>query len=159
MAQPISLKLAPRDPRRELLAKLEQAPAEHAAALLDAYELLQQLHEYGIFSLARGVLGGGGKIIESVAEGANTEAAVRATRNAMILAKTLGSIDPEILLAVSSAISDSLVTAKNLPQQPPGSFALLRRALGVDARRGLALFTGILSNVGARLTPGGKHGQ
>jgi hypothetical protein len=103
------------------------------------------------------VLGGGGKIIESVAEGANSEAGIRATRNAIILAKTLGSIDPEILLAISTAISESLGQAKALPQEPPGFFTLLKRALGADARRGLALFTGILSGVGARLTPGGKH--
>lgn len=157
MAQPISLKMAPRDPKHELLMKLEHAPADHAEALLDGYELLQQLHEYGIFSLTRGLLGAGGKIIETIAEDANSEAGVRATRNAIILAKALGSIDPEILLAMSTAMSESLATAKNLPQEPPGLFTLLKRAMGADARRGLGLFTGILSSVGARLTPGGKH--
>ena len=37
MAQPITLQLPPRDPKRELVERLEQAPAEHAAALLDGY--------------------------------------------------------------------------------------------------------------------------
>src|SRR5580658_3713278 len=66
MAQPIPLKLPPRDPKQELLAKLENAPAEHAAALLDGYELLQQLHEHGVFTLVRGALGATDKLVEAV---------------------------------------------------------------------------------------------
>src|SRR5450756_1075883 len=64
MAQPIELKFAPRDPKRELLERLEQAPAEHAAALLDGYDLLQELHEQGAFVLVRGMLGAKDKILE-----------------------------------------------------------------------------------------------
>ena len=51
MARPIPLELPPRDPREELRKRLEQAPAEHAEALLDSYELLQQLHDHGVFEL------------------------------------------------------------------------------------------------------------
>ena len=47
MAQPIPLELPPRDPREELIASaLKKRPSEHAEALLDSYELLQQLHEH-----------------------------------------------------------------------------------------------------------------
>ena len=53
MAQPIALKLPPRDPKQELISRLEEAPAEHAAALLDGYELLQKLHEHGVFEIGR----------------------------------------------------------------------------------------------------------
>src|SRR5271156_3936349 len=101
MAQPIVLKIPPRDPKQELLARLEQAPAEHAAALLDSYELLQQLHEHGVFTLVRGVLGATDKLVEATSEGANSTEAIRAMRNAIILGKLLGSIDPEFLLAIS----------------------------------------------------------
>jgi len=51
MAQPIPLDLPPRDPRKELLDRLESAPQEHAEALLDSYELLEQLHQAGILQL------------------------------------------------------------------------------------------------------------
>ena len=56
MAQPIPLELPPRDPRKELIARLEQAPVEHAEALLESYELLQELHEHRVLALLRGAL-------------------------------------------------------------------------------------------------------
>jgi hypothetical protein len=45
MAEPIVLKLAPRDPREALYHRLEKAPLEHVEALLAAYEVLQGLHD------------------------------------------------------------------------------------------------------------------
>ena len=48
MAQPIPLEIPPRNPRAELRSRLEQAPEEHAEAVLAAYEVLQQLHERGV---------------------------------------------------------------------------------------------------------------
>ena len=42
MARPISLELPPRDPRQELRKRLDEAPIEHAEALLDSWELLQE---------------------------------------------------------------------------------------------------------------------
>ena len=54
MAQPIALEIPPRDARKELLTRLENAPAEHAEALLDSYELLQQLHEARVFEFCAG---------------------------------------------------------------------------------------------------------
>ena len=47
MAQPIPLELPPRDPRKELLDRLESAPLEHAEALLDVFDLLEELHQAG----------------------------------------------------------------------------------------------------------------
>jgi hypothetical protein len=38
MAQPIPLEIPPRNPRAELHSRLEQAPEEHAEAVLAAYE-------------------------------------------------------------------------------------------------------------------------
>jgi len=45
MAQPNPLEIAPGDPRRELQCRLQNAPLEHAEALLAAYNLLQELHD------------------------------------------------------------------------------------------------------------------
>jgi len=151
MAQPISLKIAPRDPKQELLARLEQAPAEYAAALLDSYELLQELHEKGIFTVVRGALGASEKLVETASAGANSTEAIRAMRNAIILAKMLGSIDPEFLQGVSTAVSETLGDAKRVPAKPPGLFSLLFGFTGSDHRRGLALVERLFGKIGAQM--------
>jgi hypothetical protein len=76
MAQPISLERPPRDARQELRKRLEVAPIEHAEALLDSYELLQQLRDRGVFHLLHGALGASDKLVEAavdVAKGAATQ--------------------------------------------------------------------------------------
>jgi uncharacterized protein YjgD (DUF1641 family) len=151
MAQPIALKLPPRDPKQELLARLEQAPAEHAAALLDSYELLQELHERGIFTLVRGALGATGKLVEAASEGANSAEAIRAMRNAIILGKLLGSIDPDFLQAISTAAGETFGEARAVPTKPPGIFSLLAGFTSADHRRGLALVERFFKKVGAHL--------
>jgi uncharacterized protein YjgD (DUF1641 family) len=151
MAQPIPLKLAPRDPKQELLAKLEQAPAEHAAALLDSYELLQQLHEHGVFTLVRGALGATDKLVEAASAGASSTEAIRAMRNAIILAKMLGSIDPEFLQGLSTAVSETFGDAKLVPAKPPGLFSLLLGFTGPDHRRGLALVERLFKKLGSHM--------
>ena len=90
MARPISLELPPRDPREELRKRLEEAPVKHAEALLDSYELLQQLHEHGVFELLRGALSASDKLIETAVDAAKSDESIRAMRNAMILGKMLG---------------------------------------------------------------------
>ncbi len=154
MAQPISLKLPPRDPRQELLARLEEAPAEHAAALLDGYELLQQLHEHGVFALIRGALGATDKVVEAASAGANSTEAIRAMRNGIILAKLLGSIDPEIMLAISNSVGDTFGNRRAVPENPPGIFKLLSGFASPDHRRGLSIVSGFLKNLGSRLKRG-----
>jgi hypothetical protein len=158
MAQPIELKIAPRDPKKELLVLLERAPAEHAAALLDGYDLIQQMHEHGVFELARGLLGAKDKIVESAAEGANSGEAVRAMRNAVILAKTLGSIDPVLLQSFSTSIAETLGDAKSAPANPPGTFSLLGSFLRADQRRALAFASSVFGRFGARLKGLGNAG-
>src|ERR1700680_2676358 len=56
MAQPIPLEIPPRNPRAELRARLEQAPEEHAEAVLAAYVVLQELHNRGVLEVMRGAL-------------------------------------------------------------------------------------------------------
>jgi uncharacterized protein YjgD (DUF1641 family) len=156
MAQPIPLKIAPRDPKTELLARLEQAPAEHAAALLDGYELLQELHEKGVFTLVRGALGATDKLVEAASAGASTTEAIRAMRNGIILAKMLGEIDPEFLLGISTAVCETLGDAKRVPEKPPGLFSLLFGFTSADHRRGLALVERLFQKIGIQM---GKRSQ
>jgi len=151
MAQPIPLNLPTRDPKQELLQRLEAAPAEHAAALLDGYELLQQLHEHGVFTLIRGALTASDKLVETAAAGANTEESIRAIRNAILLAKLLGSIDPAVTQAFADSAAESFGSVRSLPENPPGVFALLAGFTKKEPRRALAAMLGFLQKLGSGL--------
>lgn len=151
MAQPIALKLPPRDPKRELVEKLEAAPAEHAAALLDAYELLQSLHESGLFTVVRGAIGAKDKLVEAAASGADSAEAIRAMRNAIILAKMLGSIDPEVLEGTAAAVAQTFGDAKTVAYEPPSLFGLVAGFLSRDLRRGMGLINTLLKNLAYQL--------
>jgi hypothetical protein len=159
MAQPISLKIPPRDPRQELLARLEGAPAEHAAALLDGYELLQELHEHGVFTLVRGVLGASDKMVEAAAAGASREESVRAIRNAILLAKMLGSIDPVVLQGTLVAVADTFGDAKAVAYDPPSFIGLFTGFFSRDLRRGMGLINTLLKNLAYQLKIRTRPGQ
>ena len=72
MAEPILLNLPPRDPREALYQRLENAPQEHAEALLATYDILQDLHDKGVLDLLKGMLGSGEKVLEIAVNAANT---------------------------------------------------------------------------------------
>src|SRR5580704_16578558 len=81
MAQPIPLELPPRDPRKELLDRLESAPLEHAEALLDAFDLLEELHQAGALQKLRGTIGAGDEILGHAVSAAKSPEGTRALRN------------------------------------------------------------------------------
>ena len=156
MAQPIPLHLAPRDPQRELNVRLQQAPSEHAEAVLAAYEVLQGLHDRGVLELLRGALGGGDKILEQVVAVASAPASIRATRNLLLLVTTLGEIEPSLLSDLTRAIPKALVQANAEESKPPGLFKLMSTFWNRDFRRGLAAFNDLLVVFGRNLTDKGN---
>ena len=60
--------------------------------------------------------------------------AIRAMRNAILLGKILGSVDPELLAGAASAVSETFSNARSLPTRPPGLWATLRTFAGRDVR-------------------------
>lgn len=149
MAQPIPLELPQRDPREELRSRLEQAPVEHAEAVLAGFAVLQGLHDRGVLELLRGVLGGGDKILEIAVEAAKTPEAIRSIRNLLILTKTFGAIDPEFLKKFAEAVPDALVSAaKAQEKEPPGFWETLRIVRSRNLRRGLAVMNSVLEAFG-----------
>jgi len=145
MANPIPLELPKRDPREELRSRLEQAPADHAEAVLAGLEVLQGLHDQGILELLRGLIGGRDKILEIAVEASKTPEAVRGIRNLLIMAKTLGSIDPELLEKFARAVPVALVgAAKAQETEPPGFWGVLRIFRSSNLRRGLAVVNSLL---------------
>jgi uncharacterized protein YjgD (DUF1641 family) len=151
MAIPISLELPPRDPRQELRKRLEEAPIEHAEALLDSYELVQQLHDHGVFQLLRGVLGASDKLVETAVDAAKSDDSVRAIRNAVILGKMLGSINPEVLQCIAAATSETLGCYDKPVIEPPGLFSLLNQFRHKELRRSMALINRFLEALGNQI--------
>jgi uncharacterized protein YjgD (DUF1641 family) len=146
MAQPITLELPKRDAREELRARLEEAPIEHAEAMLAGFEVLQGLHDQGVLELLRGVLGE--KIVDIAVDAANTPESIRGIRNLMILTKTLGSIDPEMLDKFARAIPAALEGAAKAQQEdPPGFWKTVGILQGAALRRGLATLNGFLEAI------------
>ncbi len=155
MAQPIPLQLPPRDPRAELRSRLENAPLEHAEALLDSYELLQQLHEHGVFQILRGVLGASDKLVETAVDAVKSEESIRAMRNAIILSKMLGSINPDLLERIAVATSQTLGSYEKPVIEPPGLFSLLSQFRHPELRRSIALINRFLEALGIQLSARG----
>jgi len=149
MARPIPLELPKRDPREELRSRLEQAPIEHAEAVLAGFEVLQGLHDKGVLELLRGVLDGGNTILEIVVEATKTPEAIRGIRNLLILTKIVGAIDPEILRKFAVAVPDALAgAAKAEEKDPPGLWEVLRIVRSRNLRRGLAVMNSALEGLG-----------
>ena len=152
MAQPIALDLPVRDPRIELQKRLQDAPAEHAAALLAGYEVLQGLHESGVFDLLRGALGAKDTVLGVAVGAAGSQQSIRAIRNLLLLSNLLGEIDPEVLKTFTQAGSQVLTTMVRQPE-PPGLWRLIKDFLwNQDFRRGLAAVNTMLEAFGRSLT-------
>src|SRR6266699_1500574 len=112
MAQPIRLEFPPRDARAELQTRLQNAPLQHAEALLSGYDLLQRLHDRGVLDLLRGGLGSSDKVLSIVVNAAKTPEATNATRNLLILSKVAFSLEPELLEGLAQALPASLAQAR-----------------------------------------------
>ena len=151
MAQPIPLQLPPRDPREELRKRLDQAPIAHAEALLDSYELLQQLRDHGIFELLRGALSASDKLIETAVDASKSDESIRAIRNAIILGKMLGAINPDVLQCVALAAGETLGCYEKPVIEPPGLFSLLSQFRHKELRRSIALINRFLEKLGNQI--------
>src|SRR3979490_75542 len=144
MAKSIPIQSSVRDPREELLARLERAPLEHAEALLAGYEVLQGLHDQGVLELLRGLLGSGGKVLETATEAARAPERVRPIRHLVVLGKTLGEIDPDLFDGFAMALPEAMREARRQGKEPPGFLAILNKFRSKDLRRGLVAVNSLL---------------
>jgi uncharacterized protein YjgD (DUF1641 family) len=150
MAVPVPMKqVIQPDPREHLLQKIQDAPIEHADAVLSGYELLQQLHDTGTLDVLRGALGAGDVVVEHVVSLLTAPESVIAIRNLILIGKVLGSINPEVFRAVLEGIPQ--VTAQAPGTKPPSLFRLGRRIASPDARRGLAAAVSVMEILGRGL--------
>jgi uncharacterized protein YjgD (DUF1641 family) len=151
MAEPIPFQPPARDPRAELQARLQNAPLEHAEALLSACEVLQGLHDRGVLELLRGGLGSSDRLIEIVVDAAKTPESIQGIRNMIVLAKMFGSLEPQLLEGFTRSLAEAIVLTKAHPAKPPGFWRILRWFRNPNLRRGLVLVNTLLEAFGRNL--------
>ncbi|HSU19668.1 MAG TPA: DUF1641 domain-containing protein [Acidobacteriaceae bacterium] len=146
MAHQITFKPEPVNERKELMQQVQEAPRQHAEALLAAWDLLEASHEKGILDMAQGLIGARDMIAGKLSEAANSADGVNAVRNLIALGRILAAIDPDMLYRVSKALDRHAPTMR---QNPPSLFSLIRQFRAEDTRRGLAYGLELLAVVGA----------
>jgi uncharacterized protein YjgD (DUF1641 family) len=149
MAKPVSYRvLIPADAREQVKRKIDEAPLEHAEAVLGGYRLLEEAHRSGVLEMLRGALAAEDSVITQVADTISQPEIVNAMRNLMVLGQVLGGINPDSL---KHAMERDGAGEKG--HAPPSLFALLSRFNTGDARRGLHIVAGLLAVVGAAARP------
>lgn len=150
MAEPIRNFTPTRDAREELRRKVDQAPVEHAQAVLAAYAVLQQAHDDGALDRLQGLLGARPMLFGKLSEFANTPEAICAMRNLLVAAKILGELDPEVLDRVAKAMAEKRAFNQSTP---PSLWRILRRLSSPGSRRTFAVIAGIAESLGAESGP------
>ncbi len=150
MAAPITFKPLPVNHKKELQKRLDAAPTEHGEALLVLWDLLQTAHDQGILDLLDGMVSAKDTIALTAAKYAKTPEGINSIRNLLTAAKILGSVQPELLENVAKVIESATAEHKQ-ETKPPSLFALGRRAMGEDSRRGLSFMTLVLGALGRSL--------
>src|SRR6266478_8961247 len=131
MAQPIAF-LPPANHTASNAERLRNAPAEHADALLSAYELLQLLHDRGVLNLLRGMVGGGDELIGTITAAVDTPESIRAIRNFLLLTKFFASIPPDVLNSLVETVTAGAKREKS--HKAPGLLSLFARLRNEDNR-------------------------
>lgn len=147
MAKPVAYRVfTPPDAREELKQRIEDAPVEHAEAVLSGYRLLEQAHRSGVLEMLRGAMAAEDTVISNVVEALSKPEMMNALRNLLVLGKVMGSIDPEKL-------QKTIGGEEGKDHAPPSIFTLLSCMNTGDARRGLHAAIGMLAAFGAAARP------
>jgi uncharacterized protein YjgD (DUF1641 family) len=131
----------PPDSRLDLVRRIESAPREHAEAILEAYDVLQRLHDTGALGLVNGLLSAEDTVIAKVSDVVSSRQAVTALRIAMILGGALTSIDAD---RVHAAVMEA-------ETRTPSLWRLLRTACSKEVRRAVGLALSLAQIFGASL--------
>jgi hypothetical protein len=131
----------PPDSRLDLVRRIESAPKEHAEAVLEAYDVLQRLHDTGALALVNGLLSAEDTVIAKVSDVVSSRQAVTALRIALILGNALTSIDAD---SVHAAVTEA-------ETQTPSLWKLLRTACSKEVRQAAGLGVALARIFGASL--------
>jgi uncharacterized protein YjgD (DUF1641 family) len=103
--------------------------------LLSACEVLQGLHDRGVFELLRGALGSSDRMIEIMVEATKSPESIRGIRNLIILGKVLGTIEPELVEGFARSLPEAIALTKGPESKPLGLWQLFKKMCSQDARR------------------------
>jgi uncharacterized protein YjgD (DUF1641 family) len=131
----------PRNSRDDLMRRVEQAPAEHAEALLASWDLLERMHEKGVLDLLNGLLSAGDSVVDHLTELVSSRQLVNGLKLALIVTDLLGAMDVERFRAV---VADGA-------KEPPSLLGIAKLANTKDARRAMSVALGLMSVCGAAL--------
>jgi uncharacterized protein YjgD (DUF1641 family) len=139
----------PPDSRLDLVRRIESAPREHAEAILEAYDVLQRLHDAGALALVSGLLSAENTVIDKVADVASSKQAVTALRIAMILGGVLTSLDAD---SVHAAVAEA-------ETRTPSLWQILRTACSREVRKAAGLGVALARVFGASLLAAERAGK
>ena len=131
----------PVDSRDDLLRRVKNAPAEHAEAILAAYEVLAKLHEKDVLSTLNGLLGAKDVVVDKTADLISSVEMVNVLRIALMVGNLMKSLSPDELHDV---LNDAA-------SRPPSLFQIMKRMMTKDARRALGAAGSVLNIFGAAL--------
>jgi uncharacterized protein YjgD (DUF1641 family) len=77
-------------------------------------------------------------------------------RNTFILAKMLGSVNPDVLQAIANAVVETLGSQRKPVIEPPGLFSLLGDFRQEELRRSVSLINRFLRALGEQLKAQGE---
>ncbi len=153
MAEPIRTYTPQRHVREEMRREIENAPIDHAEALLGAYKLLQEAQDHGVLDTLRGVIGAGDAIIGKISEYANTPEVIRLVRNLLAMLRIRGELDPAVLDALAKAFTASQrEKTQSKHSGPPSLLHTFRRLTSKESRRTLATIAELTNSLGSALS-------
>jgi len=104
-------------------------PSNTAEAILSAYEVCKDSTIARCWKHCRGLLGRKEKVLEVAVDAMKSAESIRGIRNLVILAQTIGSIDPALLKAFAGALPQALIQAKQESNQSARAVGPLQAAL------------------------------
>ena len=111
-------------------------------------DLVQALHEAGLLRVMAGAARADPDLLTSLLRAIDADT----IRSAILLAGSLGDLDPEGSERIANGIKKAREdAAKAAGQKPPGFLRLAKRAHDKDVRRGLAAALAALAAVGSSL--------
>jgi hypothetical protein len=148
MAEPIRAYTPQRNVPEELRTDVENAPVQHAEAVLAAYHLLQEAQDHGVLDVLRGAIGAGDAIVNKAADYSSSPDGIRAMRNFLALSRVFANLDPARVDAVANVLTQSYSRKGSWSGEPPTLWQTFQRVAGRDSRRTLATLAEVAEALG-----------
>lgn len=154
MAKPISaierLVVSDETKREQDLKEIEASLANHKEAVLEAIDLLGNLHDRGILSLLNGLFSQGDEVLRIMVQEVNQPNNSRVLGNLLGLTGILGSIDIDRLKILTEKANNGLkeATETDAVEEPGNVFELLKVLKDPEVNRSIGMLVQFLKGMG-----------